>query len=81
MVVLSGVVSTIGEGAGVTALISCEEPVPMVVLSGVVSTIGGGAGVPALTTTIAPKPLKLKQRAASHIILITTNPAWSECAN
>ena len=61
--------------------VSCEEPVPMVVLSGVVSTIGGGAGVPALIATIAPKPLKLKQRAASHIVLITTNPAWSEYAN
>jgi hypothetical protein len=81
MVVLSGDASTIGGGVGVPALISCEEPVPMAVLSRDVSTIGGGAGVPALIATIAPKPLKLKQRAASHIVLITTNPAWSEYAN
>jgi len=59
--------------------VSCEELVPMVVLAGDVSTIGGGVGVPALIATIAPKPLK--QRAASHIVLITTNPAWSEYAN
>jgi hypothetical protein len=51
----------------------------MVVLSGDISTIGGGVGVPAQIATIAPKPLK--QRAASHIVLVTTNPAWSEYAN
>src|SRR5258708_31977349 len=59
--------------------VSCEEPIPMVVLSGDASTIGGGVGVPAQIAIIAPKPLK--QRAASHIVLITTNPAWSEYAN
>ena len=79
MVVLSGDASTIGGGVRVPALISCEEPVPMVVLSGDISTIGGGVGVPAQIATIAPKPLK--QRAASHIVLVTTNPAWSEYAN
>ena len=33
---------------------------------------GGGVGVPALMATIAPRPIK--QRIASHAVLITANP-------
>jgi hypothetical protein len=51
----------------------------MVVLSGDISTIGGGVGVPAQIATIAPKALK--QRAASHTVLITASPALFEYAN
>jgi hypothetical protein len=59
--------------------VSSEKVLPTVVCSGETPTVGGGVEVPALIATIAPRPLK--QRAASHSVLITTGPAWSEYAN
>ena len=58
--------------------VSCEKLSPTVVCSGEALTSGGGVGVPALIATIAPRPIK--QRTASHTVLITANPAWSEYA-
>jgi hypothetical protein len=53
--------------------VSCEEPVAMVVCSAEAPTFGVGVGGPALIATIAPRPIK--QRTASHTVLITPNPA------
>jgi hypothetical protein len=53
--------------------VSCEEPVAMVVGSGEAPTFGVGVGEPALIPTTAPRPIK--QRTASHTVLITPNPA------
>jgi hypothetical protein len=53
---------------------------PTVFCSGEAPKVGGGVDVPALMiATIAPRPLK--QTTASHAVLITANPAWSEYAN
>jgi hypothetical protein len=59
--------------------VSREKVSPTVVCSGDAPTVGGGVEVPALIATTAAKPLK--QRAASHTVLITASPALFEYAN
>jgi hypothetical protein len=58
--------------------VSCEKLSPTVVCSVEALTFGGGVGVPAPIATIAPRPIK--QRTASHTVLITANPARSDYA-
>jgi hypothetical protein len=52
--------------------VSREEALAMVVSSRDAPAFGGGGGVPALIVTIAPRPIK--QRTASHTVLVTSNP-------
>jgi hypothetical protein len=60
--------------------VSCEKISPILVCSGGALTPDGAVGVPALIATIAPTPIK--QRTASHIVLITANPRMvRRCAN
>lgn len=59
--------------------VSREKVSPTFVCSGDAPTVGGGVEVPALIATTAAKPLK--QRAASHTVLITASPALFEYAN
>src|ERR1700731_1711688 len=56
--------------------VSCEKVLPTVVCSGGAPTFGGGVGVPALIATTAPRPIK--QRIASHTVLITATPRMVE---
>jgi hypothetical protein len=59
--------------------VSREKGSPTVVCSGEAPTVGGGVEVPALIATTAAKPLK--QKAASHTVLITASPALFEYSN